>query len=232
MVGKADWVPIYNTEDPLTKLSMYELENLGDHGSTLGGTAGTGTYRQQIANMNIIFNFFLWMKICEVQKKDKGSINIFLNLLGDKYIGKTKIMQLLEQTTTKMSNFLRYLNGTGSMYIPPYAVTARRIYDFVAVFGGLRYNRLKESFLSPGISTRYISHSRLSSGEAMKFVINYWNLESAANKDNEILESEHMFHQLLLNKLCAYQNSSDIVGNVFGIKLVALRLTTAARFTE
>lgn len=169
-VGDPNWKPIYNTEDPLTKLLVYELENIGESGSSFGGAVGTGAYRQQIANMDIIFNFFLWMRIFYVQKKDKGSINIFLNLLGDKYIGKLKIMQLIRQTT-KMSTLLPHLNSTGSMYIPPYAITARRVYYFVAVFCGLRYNRLQESFMSPGISTRYISHSRLSRGQAMKFVV-------------------------------------------------------------
>lgn len=114
--------------------------------------------------MDIIFNFFLWMRIAGIVVKHKPGVNTFLYLLGDKYMGKNKIKDALKMTTTMMSELLNYLNETGSMHIPPYVITARRIYDFVAVFGILKYNRLDESLFSPGMTLHLSSkqNSRLS----------------------------------------------------------------------
>lgn len=82
--------------------------------------------------------------------------------------------------------------------------------------------QIEVSLANPAVSDCYTTHLKLENAIAIKFILQLNNLEVSAHYgSNGILQSEHMFHQLLTNKLSCYENSTQREGNVFGIELVA-----------
>ncbi|KAG8196031.1 hypothetical protein JTE90_029001 [Oedothorax gibbosus] len=184
--------------------------------------------------MDIIFNFFLFCRAANIWRLNdpQGNwrrlkrLNIMLYALGQKMQGQQKVTDLITRTGGGIKGLIHIFNTTNSIYKPPFCLSAHRIYDMVAVFGGIKFNSVPRSFIKCGVSLRYIIHMRLKSATAMELVTTYWTLINAINEtlpiaeQNDINEAEHLFHQLLLQKNSAYSNTTNKVGNVFGITLV------------
>ncbi|KAG8175849.1 hypothetical protein JTE90_013399 [Oedothorax gibbosus] len=189
---------------------------------------------QQAANIDIVFNFFLFCRASNIWRPNDqvGSwrrlkrLNIMLYALGQKMQGQQKITDLINQTGGGIEGLLNIFNATNSIYKPPFCLSAHRVYDMVAVFGGIKFNSVPRSFIKCGVSLRYIIHMKLRSATAMELVTTYWTLINAINEtlplaeQNDINEAEHLFHQLLLQKNSAFSNTTNKSGNVFGITLV------------
>lgn len=167
--------------------------------------------------MDIIFNFFLWCKVAEVKKKIEKT-ECFLKLIGTDTSGVSK-----DRTSTNcpICALKGYLNETGRVHMPPFAITTSRIYDMVAVFGLIRWDRASQSILDPAVSDRLTTHLKVCNSSALAFIICLFQLESATKGGSSgILQSEHMFHKLLTCKRSCYENATRRQGDVFGIEPV------------
>lgn len=100
------------------------------------------------------------------------------------------------------------------------------MYDMVAVFGAPNCSDVKRNMADPGVSPRYLVHLKSSSITSVKLICNFWRLENLAidetSNPERILQSEHMFHQLLLQKVGEFTNSSEVSGNIFGISVITI----------
>lgn len=232
IIRNPEWLPTYNGNDNAVRtaveIATHEVNAIQAGVATVSlgranATAATA-YRQQLANLDIIFNTFLWAKIAGVTVATAPKLNVFLNCIGRRIIGAAKVEEAVNSSDYKV--WAQYFNKTKSPYMPPYAITGHRIYDFVAVFGVLNILRIQDSLAKPGISPRYLVHLKSESGIAMKLMGRLWLLEekkdimNGKNSEETIRMSEHFFHQLLINRLCAYTNSSGISGNIFDMELV------------
>lgn len=192
----------------------------------LGSATSNVGYKQQLSNIDIIFNFFLWCKVAGVEKKDQRKLNAFLNILGMQIQGKQKVKQALLGKNCVLRSLSGYLNQTGGVHMPPFAITTSRIYDMVAVYGLLRWDCLGKSLAEPGVSDRLSTHLLLDNSSAIAFIISLFQLETAAKiGTNGIMQSEHLFHQLLMSKRSCYENATKRKGDVFGIELIAASST-------
>ncbi|KAG8170368.1 hypothetical protein JTE90_010928, partial [Oedothorax gibbosus] len=184
--------------------------------------------------MDIVFNFFLFCRAANIWREGDGQnnwrrlkkLNIMLYALGQRMQGQQKITDLITRTGGGIEGLIRIFNNTRSIHKPPFCLSAHRIYDMVAVFGGIKFNDVPRSFIKCGVSLRYIIHMRLKSATAMELVTTYWTLINAINEtlpiaeQNDINEAEHLFHQLLLQKNSAFSNTTNKTGNVFGHLIV------------
>lgn len=71
----------------MTRTGILELAYLKAGDINLGGATARGNYTQQFANMDILFNFYLWAKIAGINVNSAPKLNVFLNCLGKKIIG-------------------------------------------------------------------------------------------------------------------------------------------------
>lgn len=139
--------PHMSAEDQsILALAVLEAEMSRTDVNILGSTTQNAGYQQQLSNMDIVFNFFLWCSIAKVELRDRLPINVFLYLLGQRIQGKEKVTEALASTSCKLRGLSRYLNKSAGIHMPPYAISASRVSDMVAVFGGVRWDKLRRPY--------------------------------------------------------------------------------------
>ncbi|KAG8177438.1 hypothetical protein JTE90_008622 [Oedothorax gibbosus] len=115
------------------------------------GNANNSVYRQQIGNLDIIFNFFLHCRAANIITGTNTNVNVFkrlnltLHAIGTKIQGRAKTNMMLTRAGAPIANLVNLMNVTGSKHQPPYCLNARRVYDLVAVYGVLKYNDIRRA---------------------------------------------------------------------------------------
>ncbi|KAG8174714.1 hypothetical protein JTE90_025057 [Oedothorax gibbosus] len=211
---------IRNRREPEMVRALLELDAMNAEGNV-----DNSVYRQQIGNLDIIFNFYLHCRAAGIINGANPPVNVFkrlnltLHAIGTKIQGRAKT-NMLTRAGAPISNLVNLLNVTGSKHQPPYCLNSRRVYDLVSVFGIIKYNDVRRSLITGAASPRCIIHMKISNLIAMTLVITYWELIHAAATDEDINEAEHMFHQLLLQKTSEYSNTTGKIGNLFDVQLI------------
>nr|UHK03060.1 MAG: nucleocapsid protein [Guiyang Tospo-like virus 1] len=176
------------------------------------------TYAQKCADMDIILNFYLHMRAAGITTVEElKMVNSFLYNLGRKILGKEKIITHL-QRIPKISTLIPYFNATGSIYMPPFALTPRRCYDWVAVLGMLKLGDIQTFAATPGCSPRYFTVLKLENSPSISCLVWLDLIETVAK--NTIFESEYVLDQIVNFRKNPYQSTLNVQGNRYATRLV------------
>lgn len=189
---------------------------------------GASGFYQQGSGIDVVFSCFFWLYKLNCRSYARfAELNGLLVGISQQPQGKTKTLKVLSAMGTDLANRLvRLMSKSTDIHLPPYILNPSRLFDLVTAFGAFPLDDVKcEGLEGYSCSPRYVLNLRRDGGEGLTLIGVSWNLWfnsfPARPAEAEISESEHLFHQFLLNKRSPFQNTHRLEGNALNVEIVA-----------
>nr|YP_010839830.1 nucleoprotein [Punta Salinas virus]AMT75412.1 nucleoprotein [Punta Salinas virus] len=209
--------------DILTMLEAFKVER-----QAMGGTGAEG-FIQQGSNIDVIFSSFYWVWKSGCTVNEFPALSKFLHGLGQKFVGKAKMMETLTGVRFKWGKGLLGIiskeNFADRIHMHPAVLTSSRINnDMVSCFGIVPAHNpdlAKDGCASLRNLTNYETRKQNICATAIASLFRVYKAAYPRYDQQEVVPMEHMLHQSFLGKSSAMQNSSKIVGNALDVNIVA-----------
>nr|UHM27501.1 MAG: nucleocapsid protein [Sanya peribunyavirus 1]UHM27509.1 MAG: nucleocapsid protein [Hangzhou paederus fuscipes nairovirus 1] len=183
-----------------------------------GSTQGQGPY-QQVAGIDSVVSSAFWIfcvgKVDNIQ--DFRSCAQILYRIGQSPKGRAKVERILSKCDIQsIKRLVSKFSKCTDIYLPPYVLTPSRLEEVYATYACVSpfFNDLLHE---PCVTWKALLNLR--HGETFwDFMGNYFILDQLVNPaDDDILSSLHAFHQTILSKTSAFQNTHNVAGDAFAI---------------
>ncbi|AMT75418.1 nucleoprotein [Raza virus] len=206
----------------LNMLEAYAVEK-----QAMAGPA-TGEFVQQGSNIDVIFSSYYWVWKSGCTVNEFPALSKFLNGLGQKFVGKAKMMETLSGVKFKwgkgLLNIISKENFTDRIHMHPAVLTSSRINnDMVSCFGVVPAHNpdlASEGCASLRNLTNFETRKTNVCAKAIASLFRVYKAAYPRYEQQEVVPMEHMLHQSFLGKTSAMQNSSMLVGNALDVNLV------------
>ncbi|YP_010229103.1 nucleoprotein [Farallon virus] len=209
--------------DILTMLEAFKVERQAMNSNNTGG------FIQQGSNIDVIFSSFYWVWKSGCSVNEFPALSKFLNGLGQKFVGKAKMLETLSGVKFKwgkgLLNIISKDNFADRIHMHPAVLTSSRINnDMVSCFGIVPAHNpdlAENGCASLRNITNFETRKNNICAAAIASLFRVYKAAYPRYDQQEVVPMEHMLHQSFLGKTSAMQNSSMIVGNALDVNIVA-----------
>ncbi|AMT75439.1 nucleoprotein [Zirqa virus] len=204
-------------------IEVFKVEKNAMNGNNTGG------FLQQGSNIDVVFSSFYWAWKSGCGINEFPALSKFLHALGQKFVGKAKVIEALSSVKFKwgkgLVNIISKDYFADRIHMHPAVLTSGRINnDMVSCFGPVPAHD-PDLAVNGCASVRHLTNMETRKNNTCAYAIaslfRVFKAAYPAYDQLEVVPMEHMLHQSFLGKTSGMQNSSMISGNALDVNIVA-----------